>query len=285
MLIMLAMGLVVANAAGAVGATGPTGAKGPRGDKGLTGDKGPTGKQGPTGKTGAAGPKGGAKGDTGAAGATGAAGPQGPAGIGSVGTATGDMQWWNGSQWVMIPVGENNTILKNCNGIPTWVASAGSCPFLIGDPGPAGGIIFYLSDNTGLHGLEAAPVDQISSAWGCEGLAIDGTSAELGTGLANTNKIVARCVTPNTAAKIAQAYSLNGFIDWYLPSKDEFNMIYKVIGRGAAQPLTNVGGVALMNYWTSTESSATRAWNQIDGIQNLELVKNVPLPVRAVRSF
>jgi hypothetical protein len=71
------------------------------------------------------------------------------------------MQWWNGSAWVMIPVGANNTTLKNCNGVPTWVIA--HCGFLIGDTGPAGSIVFYLTDATGLHGLEAAPVDQVQS--------------------------------------------------------------------------------------------------------------------------
>ena len=42
-LLLLAMGLIVANAAEAVGAVGPTGKKGPTGDKGLRGDKGATG--------------------------------------------------------------------------------------------------------------------------------------------------------------------------------------------------------------------------------------------------
>jgi hypothetical protein len=196
------------------------------------------------------------------------------------------MQWWNGSKWVMIPVGANNTTLKNCNGIPTWVASAASCPFLIGDTGPAGGIIFYLSDNTGLHGLEAAPVDQHSSAWGCYMAPIDGTSAVLGSGLANTNKIVARCAEANTAAKVAQAYTLNGFSDWYLPSKDELNLMYTSIGRGAAQPITNVGSFADLTYWSSTEDDNYLAWYQdfLDGSQfnpNKYSIRRV----RAVRAF
>jgi hypothetical protein len=219
---------------------------------------------------------------------TGAQGPQGPAGIGSQGTATGDMQWWNGSKWVMIPVSANNAILKNCNGIPTWVASSASCPFIIGDPGPAGGIIFYLNDNTGLHGLEAAPVDQAISQWGCRGASIDGTSALLGTGLANTDKIVARCGEANTAAKVAQAYTLNGFSDWYLPSKDELNLMYTAIGQGAIKPLVNVDFSGTLNYWSSTEFNNTNAWSQDfqGGWQNTSYFKNAGIVgVHAVRSF
>ena len=65
-------------------------------------------------------------------------------------------------------MGANNTTLKNCDGIPTWVVS--SCPFIIGDTGPAGGKVFYLFDSTGESGLEAAPADQSSGiAWECWG--------------------------------------------------------------------------------------------------------------------
>ncbi len=40
------------------------------------------------------------------------------------GNTPGDMQYWNGSRWVMIPLGLNGQMLTICNGIPTW----GLCP-------------------------------------------------------------------------------------------------------------------------------------------------------------
>ena len=46
---------------------------------------------------------------------------------------------------------------------PPWTT-----PYAIGDLGPAGGIVFYVTDG-GVHGLEAAPEDQGSGAWGCYG--------------------------------------------------------------------------------------------------------------------
>jgi hypothetical protein len=218
-------------------------------------------------------------------------GPQGPAGLqgpigltglkgdaGPVGTATGDMQWWNGSAWVMIGVGANNTTLKNCDGIPTWVV--GSCPFIIGDTGPAGGKVFYLTDATGLHGLEAAPGDQsVAAAWGCWGTSITGADGTaVGTGAANTADIVVGCAEANTAATIADAYALNGYTDWYLPSKDELNLLY--------QQKNIVGGFADTSYSSSSEYHSNLAWLQgfSNGFQ-YSLSKNYPLPVRAVRSF
>ena len=205
-------------------------AQGPQGPQGLPGAQGVQGVPGAQGAAGGPGPKG----DTGA---TGPAGPQGPQGVPGIngtngsfpaGTARGDMQWWDGTAWVVIPAGFHNTTLKNCNGVPTWVvAHCGG--FVLGDTGPAGGIVFYLTDNTGQHGLEAAPVDQSAAApWGCFGFSIPGVNGTaVGTGAANTAAIVAGCAEAGTAAKVADAYSLNGYDDWYLPSIAPERNIFK----------------------------------------------------------
>ena len=142
--------------------------------------------------------------------------------------------------------------------------------------------MFHITDG-GLHGLEAAPEDHISTAgWGCNGTAIigaDGTA--VGTGAQNTAEIPTGCETPGIAADVADKYTLNGFTDWFLPSKDELNLLY--------QQKVIVGGFADDNYWSSSESSANSsntAWYQdfLDGIQS-PTSKGVPLRVRAVRAF
>ena len=266
---------------GIAGDTGAIGPQGPKGDQGVVGTQGPQGEIGPKGDTGAVGAQGpqgipgiGVKGDTGL---TGPSWPQGPAGIGSIGTAVGDMQWWDGNAWVRIPVGNNNSTLKNCNGVPTWLASSASCPFLIGDTGPAGGKVFYLSDATGQHGLEAAPVDLGYSDWGCYGISVGTTSTAVGTGKANTLAINAKCGV-ETAAYIAASYTLNGFSDWYLPSKDELNLLYAqryVVGTGI-----------YVGYWSSSEDSSAAAWMQSfeSGSQDSDF-KNWTTSVKPVRGF
>jgi hypothetical protein len=209
-------------------------------------------------------------------------GKQGDPGTGSVGAATGDMQWWNVDHWEMIPVAVNNSVLRNCDGIPTWVAD--HCAFQIGDRGPAGGWVFYITD-AGQHGLEAAPVDQAYAQWGCYGTAVAGTSSDIGTGLANTTTIIAQCGF-GTAAYNAANYSSNGLGGWYLPSKDELNQIYMKIGQGAPAPNTNVGGFANNYYWSSSEVNSDRAWIQNFGSGNqFGNDKFGTRPVRAVRAF
>ena len=134
-LLLLAMGLIVANAAeavGAVGPQGPTGKKGPTGDKGLRGDKGATGNTGATGatgRTGAAGPKGGAKGDQGLPGDKGLQGDKGDAGTQIAnGTHTGDTLVWNGSAWTPVTIPSYSApVVVDANGvyIGTFLQEAG----------------------------------------------------------------------------------------------------------------------------------------------------------------
>jgi|APLak6261659701_1056019.scaffolds.fasta_scaffold01143_4 hypothetical protein len=153
--------------------------------------------------------------------------------------------------------------------------------YIIGDIGPAGGIVFYVAPG-GLHGLEAAPQDQDSgagAAWGCLGTDLTGAYATaVGTGAQNTVDILAGCNVAGIAARLADNYSSNGYTDWYLPSKDELNLLW--------QQKTVVGGFASGNYWSSTEINSNVAWYQVfnDGLQDGNL-KNGTFRVRAVRAF
>ena len=158
----------------------------------------------------------------------------------------------------------------------------GDVYYAIGDTGPAGGIVFYITDG-GLHGLEAAPSDQSTAAeWGCYGIDISGADrTAVGTGAQNTADILARCSTAGIAADLADTYTLNGYDDWFLPSMDELNLLY--------QQKTVVGGFADGVYWSSSEFSDFAdgvAWNQnfINGDQRNDL-KYRTLYVRAVRAF
>jgi formylglycine-generating enzyme len=94
-----------------IGAIGPVGPQGPRGE---------TGAQGPMGPQGSAGPQG-VQGETGPGGSQGEKGEKGDTGSFPPGNATGDMQYWNGTQWVMIPAGSPGAVLTlSQSGIPFW---------------------------------------------------------------------------------------------------------------------------------------------------------------------
>ncbi len=42
------------------------------------------------------------------------------------GNNVGDMQYWNGTKWVILPAGPNGSVLTISNGIPTWVTGSGT---------------------------------------------------------------------------------------------------------------------------------------------------------------
>lgn len=115
-----------------------------------------------------------------------------------------------------------------------------------------GGIVFYV-DSSGRHGLIAAELDQSSggSEWGCYCTEIVGTDTSLGKGASNTLQIVQQCTqTNNFAARICDNLNLNGFTDWYLPSKNELAFMYlNLQQKGLGNFLTNVP------YWSSSASS------------------------------
>ncbi|MEN2283279.1 hypothetical protein AAGF08_14130 [Algoriphagus sp. SE2] len=151
-----------------------------------------------------------------------------------------------------------------------------------GDPG-------YVAGET--HGIIAAPSDQSTGApWGCMLTLIGGTSSAIGAGAANTNAIVNGCAEAGIAARICYDLDLNGYDDWYLPSRIELYKLYENIGPGNALGLGNVGGFAVYPdypYWSSYEvNESYAAWQDFtNDTQNFPFSKLDLLRVRAVRSF
>ena len=142
-----------------------------------------------------------------------------------------------------------------------------------------GGIIFYI-DETGVHGLISALTDQNTGAiWCTLGVAV-GTFSAIGTGQINTTAIVNTCNQPNTAAIICENLILNGYSDWYLPSKDELYQLF--IQRDV------IGSFSNTVYWSSTEvnNSNNFAWYlNFDNGDQSSGGKYGTYSVRAIRSF
>jgi len=176
-------------------------------------------------------------------------------------------------------------------------------PYVLLDIGPAGGYIFYDKGNyykadftiikaappvpitptySDWRYLEAAPSDQSTGVeWGCWGVLISGADGTaVGTGEQNTIDIEAGCAIPGTAADLCANLVLGGYSDWFLPSKDELNLMYENL------KVAEVGDFADFSYWSSSEYNASGAWNQhfSGGSQNPN-GKNGTERVRAVRAF
>jgi len=128
--------------------------------------------------------------------------------------------------------------------------------YAVGDVGPAGGWVIKVTDG-GLHGLEAAPassLEQFYFRWGCWGTNIDG--AEGAEGGQNTGDILAWCMDADIAARVAANYWLNGFDDWYLPTKNELQLMHQHFGAQTGnQASPNQWGFRYSYYWSSNEST------------------------------
>ncbi|NTW32174.1 MAG: DUF1566 domain-containing protein [Bacteroidetes bacterium] len=145
-----------------------------------------------------------------------------------------------------------------------------------------GGIIAYV-DGTGLHGIIAAPNEQSTGTviWGSGSITTNATGSAVGTGQANTTKIVT-VLGANSLAYIADTLTLNGYTDWFMPSNNELGLLYNNLY------LHNPswGNFSPAWYWSSTESGSANAygWRFSDGAN---WVKSKPQAyyLRAVRVF
>ena len=145
-----------------------------------------------------------------------------------------------------------------------------------------GGKIAYI-DSTGQHGLIVATADDILQWYNGDYIVTGATGVAIGTGLTNTNTIIAAQGSGSYAAQLCTDYSVLGvggvlYDDWYLPSIDELFQLW--LNRAA------IGGFTNNYYWSSTEYDNGNAliFSFEYGYQNSNQ-KNNYWYVRAVRAF
>ena len=183
--------------------------------------------------------------------------------------------------------------------------------------GEAGGYVFYdcdadnafgnadglVSCDCGWRYLEAAPEDlEVASnyyhsfGYYRESDAASnkkvGTSNNLGTGKANTEALVDAMGSEvykkssgsdkisDYAAKLCADYSIAGKDDWFLPSKDELNLMYTNL------KLADLGGFSDDSYLSSSEYNEYSTWGQffLNGNQSDYSRHNTPR-IRPVRAY
>ena len=171
--------------------------------------------------------------------------------------------------------------------------------YSVGQVGPGGGIVFYVSSNGFTCGatltetcnyLEAAPTtgsaswsDRDFSAGGIVGYkwsgdtanSTPGTTLVIGAGYKNTLAMITQSSTTGKAGTAARDFrGPNNLSDWYLPSKDELNQMCKwargvpwvsdatVCTGGSLNTGTGAAGFYDNYYWSSSQSGNSRAWYQ-----------------------
>jgi phosphodiesterase/alkaline phosphatase D-like protein len=119
-----------------------------------------------------------------------------------------------------------------------------------------GGLVFYI-DGTGQHGLVCAPTDQGYVWWGMQMTIAGADGTAVGTGNQNTIDIVNAGFSDGHPARICYDLVLNGFSDWFLPSKDELGLMYTNL------KANGLGGFTDGGYWSSSEyNNSNGAWMQ-----------------------
>ncbi len=227
--------------------------------------------------------------------------------------------WDEGGVWLYTQYYDiNNSFVDDEHYYIAW-NGAGISPdpgvtsqYRIGDTGPAGGLIFYDKGvfTNGWRYLEAAPKEAefelefdgagnvIGPRWGANGQNVTGTETGTGIGKENTRIIVEYLNgspdpgLPNTecAAYICDDMELNGFTDWFLPSKDELDLMYKNLcaqGLGGFNTTNTANQPWLSYYWSSSQYSNTSAYvlDFSNGSQKTNVNKSDTYSVRAIRAF
>jgi hypothetical protein len=199
----------------------------------------------------------------------------------------------------------------NSGGHTATVEVVVSFSYALGDDGPAGGKIFYVSEtgfgpDNAWHYLEASPlgngypkdkwtsmsVSDLNTAEIKAQFGTISTGTAIGTGKANTAAILE--VDPDApAAKRCAEYSLNGYSDWFLPSKDELNELYRnrthvLSGDWPQNVLWSSSRNAewITAVWIQNLSSVTNSntWNLEPGGQSYISVANIGY-ARPIRAF
>jgi hypothetical protein len=158
--------------------------------------------------------------------------------------------------------------------------------YKVGDFGPAGGIVFHDKGvfSNGWRYLEAAPSEiEFTAQWGAYQRDVSGTAYGIGRGKQNTQIIVdylRQIGESGKAAQLCAALNFDGFNDWFLPSKDELNLMYTNLKR------KGLGHFGDGSYWSSSQYDTNLAWGQHfgDGMQGRN-GKYGTSSVRAVRAF
>ena len=185
--------------------------------------------------------------------------------------------------------GTDKVLVSDANGLASWAVSPPPPPtiYAIGDFAQ-GGVVFWVSPS-GEHGKVVSIYDIGPTPWS------DVTNVEIGAtaqsdinGAGNTVAIILQDGQKISAAQHCNRLTYGGYDDWYLPSKDELNLVYLV--KSDINPTATANGgenFATSIYWSSSEFDDRDAWAQFfsNGLQISDFKTFTGNRVRAIRAF
>jgi hypothetical protein len=144
-----------------------------------------------------------------------------------------------------------------------------------------GGLIFCLNTSDGSFFVSASSNQSTGIQWyNGSFISTGATGTAIGTGQTNTTTIVNVQGVGSYAAQLCDDLSLNGYTDWFLPSKDELKAMYTNLYQ------KGFGGFASDYYWSSSEYSSISAWkHHFSSINQSTDPKQAKDGVRAIRVF
>jgi len=173
----------------------------------------------------------------------------------------------------------------------------------VGDLRPGGGWVFYdKGDDTGGWRYLEADTDNFFAEWGLNGVVCDSTYTDLFKGEHNTIEIFRQIIdnfedSDDVMFKKATQLCLDsdnlGYTDWFMPSRDELNLMYQNLHLEGYGDF-DTSGTPVLNYWTSSvggdqayEESLISCWiqNFADGLQLETSDRSQRNWVRAIRRF
>ncbi len=150
----------------------------------------------------------------------------------------------------------------------------------------SGGYVFFDKGETtnGWRYLETAPNTYTLSnsypIWGLNNNFVSNISAEIGTGLENTDLIIQSCNLSNVAARICKIMTINNKKDWFLPSINELAAVHTL----------QFNGVFILKESkvissTQVSSNEMNTFNFIDGKVNIENKNDRYVSILPIRRF
>lgn len=156
-----------------------------------------------------------------------------------------------------------------------------------------GGLIFYVQDSMGLviapYKDGRDPVwygNQGYTSFGCFNIAIpEARNTEIGAGESNTKALIKACGSDAKAAYLCDTLVLNGFSNWFLPSKEEMELAFEIQKNPMTPIMYGDSYAATFTYWTSSELDAEQAYRHNIYVNSSFSNKSKEFWVRAARKL